>query len=121
MSKRLTSTGAGAVAQDKAKGYYYGGWLTSSSVPGFDLDPIPIATMIEYDMLKGSFRNQSGPDSIRRAEGVMLYVPAGDSGMLVYFGGIEFPEEGNFSQFEGVSNDAYIYTLNMRLLNNRET
>lgn len=95
------SYGAGAVAQDKAKGYYYGGWLTSSSVPGFSSEPVPLANMLEFDMLKSSFRNQSGPDSIRRAEGVMLYVPAGDSGMLVYFGGLEFPNEKNLTEVEG--------------------
>lgn len=105
-NEKLTHAGAGAVAQDKAKGYYYGGWLTSSSVPGFGSEPVPLANMLEFDMLKSSFRNQSGPDSIRRAEGVMLYVPAGDSGMLVYFGGLEFPNEKNLTEVEGVSKQA---------------
>ena len=56
--------------------------------------------MLVYDMLENSFRNQSGPDDIRRAEGVMLYLPVGDSGLLIYFGGVQLPY-GN-STMEGV-------------------
>lgn len=47
--------------------------------------------MLVYNMLENSFRNQTGPDDIPRAEGVLLYLPVGDAGMLVYFGGMEFP------------------------------
>jgi hypothetical protein len=57
--------------------------------------------MLVYDMLRGSYRNQSGPDDTPRAEGTMQYVPAGDSGLLVYFGGIEFPSGNSTSR--GVS------------------
>lgn len=86
----LTTEGAGVAVQDKAKGYYYGGWLTDSSVPGYR-SRTALSNMLVYDMLKNSFRNQTGPDDIPRAEGVMIYLPAGDSGLLVYFGGIQFP------------------------------
>lgn len=82
--------GAGATVQDKARGYYYGGWLTNASVPGYQ-SRTALSNMLVYDMLASSFKNQSGPDDIPRAEGVMIYLPAGDSGLLVYFGGIQFP------------------------------
>jgi hypothetical protein len=105
----LTPTGAGATAQDRALGYYYGGWLTNTSVPGYE-SQTPLKDMLVYDMLKDSFSNVTGPqDKIPRAEGVMLYVPAGDAGMLVYFGGIEFPfGDGNMTS-RGVSVFFYGY------------
>ncbi|KAF2190559.1 hypothetical protein K469DRAFT_733284 [Zopfia rhizophila CBS 207.26] len=84
------SRGAGVVAQDRATAFYYGGWLSNASVPGYG-PQTPLSSMLVYDMLGSTFRNQSGPDAIPRAEGVMLYLPIGDSGFLVYFGGIEFP------------------------------
>jgi hypothetical protein len=82
--------GAGATAQDKGRGYYYGGWLSSRSVPGYQ-SSTPLKNMLVYDMVTNSFRNQTGPDDTPRAEGVMLYLPVGDGGILVYFGGIQFP------------------------------
>jgi hypothetical protein len=69
-------------------GYYYGGWLTQSSEPGYDT-PTAIDTLLTYDMVANRFRNQSGPDTTRRAEGALLYIPAGDGGMLIYMGGIQ--------------------------------
>ncbi|KAJ6211791.1 hypothetical protein PSV09DRAFT_1159488 [Bipolaris maydis] len=86
----LMTEGAGVTVQDKARSYYYGGWLTNSSVPGYQ-PRTALRNMLVYDMLANSFKNQSGPDIIPRAEGVMIYLPAGDSGLLVYFGGIQFP------------------------------
>jgi len=97
-NKCLTAAGAGATVQDKARGYYYGGWLTEDSVPGYDGETA-LSNMIVYDMLGMSFRNQSGPDAIARAEGAMTYIPAGDAGLLVYFGGVQFPN----GKLEGVS------------------
>ncbi|KAF2749188.1 hypothetical protein M011DRAFT_475920 [Sporormia fimetaria CBS 119925] len=98
------SWGAGAVAQDRAIGYYYGGWLTGASVPGYEART-PVSGMVVYDMLANTFRNESGPDDIPRAEGVMQYVPVGDAGLLVYFGGIEFSEgNGNASRGMAMSN-----------------
>ncbi|KAH7116928.1 cell wall anchored protein [Dendryphion nanum] len=110
---KRASWGAGAVAQDKARGYYYGGFLSGSSVPGYSAR-VPLSTMIVYDMLANRFRNQTGPDQIPRAEGSMIYLPAGDSGLLVYFGGVEFPH-GN-STARGVNMiDIFIYDIGNNL------
>jgi hypothetical protein len=81
----LTAKGAGTTASDKALGYYYGGWLTNSS----EADKMAVSTMLVYNMLENKFSTQSGPDQVSRAEGVMLYIPTGDAGILVYFGGIQ--------------------------------
>jgi hypothetical protein len=82
--------GAGVAVQDKGRGYYYGGWLTGASVPGYH-PRTPLKNMLVYDIVANSFRNQTGPDDTPRAEGVMVYLPVGDGGFLVYFGGIQFP------------------------------
>lgn len=87
---RRASWGAGVAVQDRGQGYYYGGWLTDASVPGYQ-SQTALSNMLVYDMLANSFRNQSGPDQVPRAEGVMLYLPVGDAGMLVYFGGVQQP------------------------------
>ena len=85
----LIFLGAGATVQDKAVGYYYGGYLTGASVPGYK-SQTPLSSMLVYNMLDHTFTNQSGPDNVPRAEGSMVYIPAGDAGLLVYFGGVEY-------------------------------
>lgn len=90
-SIQRTSYGAGVAVQDIGKGYYYGGWMTNRTVPSFGPNPIALSRLISYDMVKNTWENITGPDSIGRAEGVMTYIPASDGGMLVYFGGIQTP------------------------------
>ncbi|KAF7590916.1 hypothetical protein BBP40_002222 [Aspergillus hancockii] len=90
------SYGAGVTVQDRAVGYYYGGWLSSASVPGWgSQSPLALSSFLQYEMLENRWRNTTGPDSVGRAEGAMLYIPAGDSGMLVYLGGLRAPRDGN--------------------------
>jgi hypothetical protein len=86
------SYGGGVVAEDIAKGFWYGGWLNNQSVPAFGSNPVALSNMLQYDMLKNTWTNNTGPDSVGRAEGIMTYIPASDGGMLVYFGGLK---EGN--------------------------
>ncbi|KAJ5033675.1 hypothetical protein J3E74DRAFT_411020 [Bipolaris maydis] len=105
----LMTEGAGVTVQDKARSYYYGGWLTNSSVPGYQ-PRTALRNMLVYDMLANSFKNQSGPDIIPRAEGVMIYLPAGDSGLLVYFGGIQFPYSNGTAEALPM-NDILVYDI----------
>ncbi|PWY89847.1 hypothetical protein BO70DRAFT_426286 [Aspergillus heteromorphus CBS 117.55] len=90
------SYGGGIAVQDGATGYYYGGWLSNASVPGWGSNrPMALSSFLEYDMLQNTWSNSSGPDSTGRAEGVMVYIPASDRGMLVYFGGVQTPYTNN--------------------------
>ncbi|KAF6820519.1 cell wall anchored protein [Colletotrichum sojae] len=84
------SWGAGASVDQIGQAFYYGGWLSNASVPGWGNAP-PVATngLVTYTMDSNSWTNSSGPDSTRRAEGSLLYIPAGAGGMLVYFGGVQ--------------------------------
>lgn len=98
------SFGAGAVVDDRAIGFYYGGWLSNNSVPGWAGIPMATSNLVQYDMLTSTWYNYTGPDSNGRAEGVMLYIPASDAGMLVYFGGIvQTPSAVNNGSWVGVS------------------
>ncbi|KAH7187040.1 hypothetical protein DER44DRAFT_681191 [Fusarium oxysporum] len=84
-----SSYGAGISIPSRGEAYYYGGWLNDKSVPGWKGPPRATNGMIKYTMQGNSWKNLTGPDRIRRAEGIMASIPLGDAGMLVYFGGIQ--------------------------------
>ncbi|KAB8201654.1 hypothetical protein BDV34DRAFT_202273 [Aspergillus parasiticus] len=91
---KRASYGAGVTIQDRAVAFYYGGWLSNTSVPNWgSQSPNALSTMLQYDMLGNTWTNSSGPDTIGRAEGSMVYIPASD-GMLVYIGGVQSANNG---------------------------
>ncbi|KAB8266455.1 hypothetical protein BDV30DRAFT_245220 [Aspergillus minisclerotigenes] len=91
---KRASYGAGVTIQDRAVAFYYGGWLSNTSVPNWGSQSSrALSTMLQYDMLQNTWTNSSGPDTIGRAEGSMVYIPASD-GMLVYIGGVQSANNG---------------------------
>lgn len=80
--------GAGVSISERGEGYYYGGWNSNTTTPGYTGDPDAVSSLIKYDMDSNSWTTNAGPDAIGRAEGVMVYIPASDRGLLIYFGGI---------------------------------
>ncbi|KAK4163993.1 hypothetical protein QBC43DRAFT_300683 [Cladorrhinum sp. PSN259] len=82
-----TSYGAGVSVPDRGEAYYYGGLFNNQSVPGWAGPPQASNRLIKYDMDANAWSNLTGPDDVKRAEGEMVYLPIGDAGMLVYFGG----------------------------------
>jgi hypothetical protein len=90
-SIQSVSYGAGVSVSSRGEGYYYGGWLSNTSVPNWGSNaPIATGGLIKYSMDTNTWSNNSGPaDGIRRAEGIMNYIPASDGGLLVYLGGIQ--------------------------------
>ncbi|KAH7313854.1 hypothetical protein B0I35DRAFT_480501 [Stachybotrys elegans] len=81
------SYGAGVSLPDRGEAYYYGGWLSNASVPDWSGPPVATSRLIKYEMDTNSWSNITGPDDVGRAEGTMVFLPIGDAGMLVYFGG----------------------------------
>ena len=75
------SYGASAVVQDRGMAYWYGGSLSNSTVPTWGGPPVLLSNLIQYDMVKNTFTNITGYDSIGRAEGIMVYIPASDGGV----------------------------------------
>lgn len=68
-------------------GYYLGGWLGPMNVVGWQGDRFATSDLISYDMINNTFRKDSGPVNAR-VEGTLQYVPTGDEGLLVSFGGL---------------------------------
>jgi len=80
--------GAGATVNARGEGYYLGGWISNLTEPSWSGTPWATSSLIKYDFVRDVWVNYTGPDTSGRAEGVMLYLPASDSGLLIYFGGI---------------------------------
>ncbi|KAL7265848.1 hypothetical protein RUND412_011625, partial [Rhizina undulata] len=84
--------GAGTTVESSGLGYYLGGWLSSESVAGWAGPPLASSKMVVYDMIGNNWQNYSSPvDGLGRAEGVLEFIPAGDAGLLIYFGGVLAP------------------------------
>ena len=75
-----SSFGASVVVDNTAVAYYYGGWTSNATSLGASGYPAAQNGLISYNMVHDTWRNVSFFDSTARAEGVMLFIPAG--GML---------------------------------------
>lgn len=82
------SFGAGLSVEDMGMGYYLGGWLGPKNVVGWQGDRFATSNLVSYDMIGNTFRNDSGPPGPARVEGTLQYVPTGDAGLLISFGGL---------------------------------
>ncbi|TLS30778.1 hypothetical protein PpBr36_03557 [Pyricularia pennisetigena] len=94
--------GAGVGVSRTGKGYYYGGWMSNATTPGWNGLPAATSYLVTYDYDSNSWSNDTGPDDIPRAEGSMVFIPAADGGMLVYLGGIT-DLSGNGTAIQGQS------------------
>ncbi|KAF2840717.1 hypothetical protein M501DRAFT_1014715 [Patellaria atrata CBS 101060] len=110
-SIQRVSYGAGVTVNERAEGYYLGGWLNNKTVPGWTGDPVATNTIIRYNLIEDTWSNFTGPDSTGRAEGVMVYLPASDGGLLIYFGGILDPFRNGTVVGSNMS-EIYVYDLN---------
>lgn len=83
------SYGAGTSVEYQGKGYYLGGWRSKNNDNRWSTEREAQKDLLIYDMLDNSWQKRSGPrDGLARAEGAMTYIPGGDNGILVYFGGV---------------------------------
>lgn len=105
------SWGAGVAVDQRAEGYYLGGWLSNFTMEGWSGPPIATSNMVIYDMIGQTFTNNTGPDSTGRAEGVMVFIPASDNGLLIYFGGVLDPFR-NGTVVGSAMNTIYVYDIN---------
>jgi hypothetical protein len=92
---RSLSYGAGLSIPSRGEAYYYGGWMSNRTDPSWGNKPARASSfLLQYDMDANTWKNRGGPDDKGRAEGVMVYLPAGDGGMMVYMGGVQGTENG---------------------------
>lgn len=87
----ISSYGAGVGISQTGQGYYYGGWIGNDTMKGWGPNKTMSSSFykFEYDTNKTSSPNP--PDKLPRAEGAMTWIPAGDTGLLVYMGGLVDP------------------------------
>jgi len=85
------SWAGGVGVSELGRGYALGGWISNESVTGWSGGEMATSTLLEFKMDTGQWTNSTGPDKVPRAEGVMVYLPASASGVLVYFGGVKMP------------------------------
>ncbi|KAF2100652.1 hypothetical protein NA57DRAFT_36448, partial [Rhizodiscina lignyota] len=104
------NNGAGVAIDEIGVGYYLGGYQSNTSDPGWVGPPKMTSTLIRYDMDAGDFTNNTGPDMVGRAEGVMVFIPASDRGLLIYFGGVMDPY-GNGTSVGSNMSTIYIYDI----------
>ncbi|CAD6450397.1 6d24870f-1839-4286-ab4a-165537742161 [Sclerotinia trifoliorum] len=104
------SYGMGVGISDLGQGYMLGGWQSNASIPGWSGPPIATNGLIKFDYQSGTWTNNTGPDRTGRAEGVMLYLPASRTGILVYFGGIQTPYN-NQTVVPSPMNQIYVYDI----------
>ncbi|KAK0703926.1 hypothetical protein B0T26DRAFT_744582 [Lasiosphaeria miniovina] len=83
-----TSYGAGVSVAGRGEAYYYGGWASNASAAGWGPGPPRASSrLVRYAMDANAWSSLAGPDAVARADGAMVYIPAGGAGMLVYLGG----------------------------------
>jgi hypothetical protein len=85
------SWGASTSVDELGQGYFLGGWRENRTAPSA-VGQRASSHLLRYDMTSGSFTNLSGPDHVGRAEGVMIFLPVSDAGLLVYIGGVLDPQ-----------------------------
>lgn len=104
-----TSWGAGVAVNQTGTGYYYGGWQSNTATPGWSGAPQMSNSLVTYDMIGNDLTPNSGPDSLGRAEGVMVFLPASDGGLLIYFGGLV--DSGNGTAVASNMSNIFIFDI----------
>ncbi|KAH7459073.1 hypothetical protein FOMA001_g20310 [Fusarium oxysporum f. sp. matthiolae] len=85
----IASYGAGVGVSATGMGYYLGGWISNASMTGWAQDRNMSSNFYAYNYDTGEFTQAASPDKHARAEGAMVWIPAGDAlGLLVYMGGV---------------------------------
>jgi hypothetical protein len=80
--------GMAAVAEDAGVGYYLGGYHDNGTQDGWSSSRLYTPNLVTFDMNTRTYTNNSGPDNEGRGEGLMVFIPASTSGLLIYFGGV---------------------------------
>jgi hypothetical protein len=80
--------GMGATAPDTGVGYYLGGYHDNQTQKGWRDGRLYTSTLVEFDMVDRRYSNTSGPDNRGRGEGIMVFIPASTSGLLIFLGGV---------------------------------
>jgi hypothetical protein len=106
---RQVAWGASTTVEERGEGYYFGGWINNGTQPGM-AGQKATGGLVRFDMETNRWTNFTGPDEMGRAEGVMVFLPASSSGLLVYFGGIIDPTK-NGTMVGALMSTIYIFDI----------
>ncbi|KAK4031684.1 hypothetical protein C8A01DRAFT_21140 [Parachaetomium inaequale] len=81
----ISSYGAGVGVSETGQGYYYGGWISNASMRGWTQDRTMSSAFYKYEYDTNATTGAKPPDELPRAEGAMVWIPAGYTELLIYF------------------------------------
>ncbi|RGP81467.1 hypothetical protein FLONG3_405 [Fusarium longipes] len=106
---KVASYGAGVGVSETGVGYYLGGWVSNASMSGWTGERTMTSNFYSYSYDSGEFQQAASPDKYPRAEGGMVWIPAGDSlGVVVYLGGI-FDPHGNGTEAPQPFDEIFVF------------
>ncbi|KAH7139937.1 hypothetical protein B0J13DRAFT_596864 [Dactylonectria estremocensis] len=106
---KIASYGAGVGVSQTGMGYYYGGWISNTSMSGWTQPQKMSSNLYTYAYDTEKFTQGASPDEKPRAEGAMVWIPAGDPlGLLVYMGGIVSPD-GNGTEAPQPFDEIFVF------------
>ncbi|RFN44933.1 hypothetical protein FIE12Z_10828 [Fusarium flagelliforme] len=109
---KIASYGAGVGVSETGMGYYLGGWISNASMSGWTDERSMTSNFYRYSYDSGEFTQEAGIGKQPRAEGGMVWIPAGDSlGLLVYLGGIVDPH-GNNTEAPQPFDEVFVFDAN---------
>ncbi|KAH7066721.1 hypothetical protein BKA63DRAFT_571128 [Paraphoma chrysanthemicola] len=80
--------GMSAIAPDAGTAFYLGGYHDRTTNQGWTTSSRYTPNLVEFDLVNRRYTNHSGPNSDGRGEGLMVFVPASNVGLLIYLGGL---------------------------------
>ncbi|KAH7129156.1 hypothetical protein EDB81DRAFT_846090 [Dactylonectria macrodidyma] len=106
---KIASFGAGVGVSQTGMGYYYGGWISNSSMSGWTQPRTMSSNLYTYAYDSEKFAQGASPDDKPRAEGAMVWIPAGDPlGLLIYMGGVVSPD-GNGTEAPQPFDEIFVF------------
>ncbi|KAM0415707.1 hypothetical protein ACHAPT_013323 [Fusarium lateritium] len=105
----IASYGAGVGVSQTGRGYYLGGWISNASMAGWIEPRTMSSTFYAFNYDTGAFTQAASLDKQARAEGGMVWIPAGDAlGLLVYMGGLVSPD-GEDSRYPQTFDEIFVF------------
>ncbi|KAF2820057.1 hypothetical protein CC86DRAFT_245247, partial [Ophiobolus disseminans] len=80
--------GMSAIAPDAGTAFYLGGYHDNRTDQSWTAPRSYSSSLVEFDMVNRKYTNHSGPNDSGRGEGLAVFVPASNTGLLIYFGGV---------------------------------
>jgi hypothetical protein len=105
----ISAYGAGVGVSETGQGFYYGGWISNASMRGWPQGRTMSSGFYKYEYDSNTTTIANAPDELPRAEGALLWIPAGDTGLLVYFGGVVSSDGSGTTEAPQPLDEIFVY------------